>query len=142
MSLECGAGVLSMRKIRTAGKDSIRAYYDTSGLIYPYKSLINESDLFLLFNVRYGLKKFRLTYGFALPVLNIRHIKNENIFSEEKNTSINSDFQMKFPTVLFRGGIGYCVSKRIECKFMYIWCTNDELLYKYNFSIGIRYSFK
>ena len=141
MSLECGAGVLSMRKTRTAGKDSVREYYDTTGFIYPYKSQTNESDLFLLLNVRYGWKKFRLTYGFAWPVLSIRHIKSENILSEEKNTSVNSLFQMKFPTMLFRGGIGYCVSKRIEFKFMYILCTNDELLYKYNYNIGIRYSF-
>ena len=141
MSMECGAGVLSMRKIRSAGKDSVREYYDTSGLIYPYKSLINESDFFLLFNIRYGWKKFRLSYGFTLPALSIRHIKSENLFSEDKSTSVNSLFQMKFPTMLFRGGIGYCVSKRIEFKFMYILCTNDELLYKYNYNIGIRYSF-
>lgn len=121
--------------------DSTNTYYDTTGILLYYNQLYRQKTLQIPILVEYRIKSLFVSVGLSVPIYLINNYSYSNILESRSYLNQVWFWDMKFPSVLIEGRLGWAFNARYNLFVEYARYSNRNFLEMNLYSLGIRYRF-
>lgn len=139
---ESGFQVLLHRNRTYLDVDSVQMYCDTAGVEIPYNINRMEIAAQLMFAGRFSINRLSFIFGTTIPVFISNQYKDTYFSGTHSFKSNQWIWDFSFPSLWLNLNVAYVFVPGFEIIGSYAWFTSNVFLYKRDFSLGVRYSFK